>query len=77
MGEFAPFRDRIVERRERIRKTGSGRRFFAAIRATGKNVRIHVGDDYQDNAAKMDPNTTDNGVNAAVKPFPPQRRTCA
>ncbi len=71
MGDFAPFRDRIVERLEKIRNTSAGRRLFAAIHATGKNVRIHVGDDYQDNAAKMDPNTTDNGVNAAVKPFRP------
>ena len=71
MQEFVPFRDRIVELLERIGSVRSGRLLFDSLRRTGKTVRIHVGDDYDDNAAKMDPNTTANGVSAAIKPFRP------
>lgn len=71
MEEFVPFRDRIVVLLEMLRKTKSGRMLFQSLQATGKRVKIHVGDDYQDNAAKMDPNTTANGTAAAIKPFRP------
>jgi Effector protein len=71
MGEFVPFRDRIVVLLEKIRATNTGVLLFQTILKTGKTVRIHTGDDWDDNAAKMDPNISANGVAAAVKPFRP------
>jgi hypothetical protein len=71
MPEFVPFRDRIVELLEKIRPTSSGALLFSSLLASGKKVRIHVGDDWDDNAAKMDPNVTANCTAASVKPFRP------
>ena len=71
MPEFVPFRDRVVILLEKIRRTKTGPHLFQALLNTGKTVKIHVGDDFDDNAAKMDPNVTANGTAATVQPFRP------
>lgn len=71
MKEFAPFRDHVVELMDRLATTKAGRLLFHNLDATHKNVRVHYGADFQDNACKMDPNTADNGKNASIRPFRP------
>jgi hypothetical protein len=66
-----PFEERVVKLLEKLRSTRSGRLLFDYLTRTGKTVRIHSGDDFQDNAAKMDPNITANGPMAEIKPFRP------
>lgn len=70
-GEFRPFRDRVVILLERIARTKTGALLFRSLLRTGKTVRIHSGDDWDDNAAKMDPNIATNGPAAAIQPFRP------
>jgi hypothetical protein len=69
--EFEPFEARVVKLLEKLRATRSGHLLFDCLTRTGKTVRIHSGGDYDDNAAKMDPNITANGLLAEIKPFRP------
>lgn len=69
--QFTTFEKRMFALLDRISETKTGRKLFGAIARTNRVVKIHEGDDFQDNAAKMDPNVTTNGPAAAIKPFRP------
>lgn len=69
--EFQPFEQRMIRLLEKLRATKSGRFLFESLVRTGRMVRIHSGDDYDDNACKMDPNIATGGPVAEIKPFRP------
>ena len=69
--EFLPFEERMRGHLDRISGTRTGKLLFESLVRTGKTVKIHAGNDWDDSAATMNPNLVQNGPSAAIQPFRP------